>query len=64
MTIINFKEKQQDRNPSLSKSKSFERNFFTVNNTENVVSFSKTKKNESFELAKEKSRQSSLKIKW
>lgn len=62
--IINFKEKQKGRSSSTSEVQSFDRRILTNKNSENVVCFSKIKKNESFELAREKSRQSSLKIKW
>ncbi|MGO2307081.1 MAG: hypothetical protein ACTH5W_20540 [Providencia sp.] len=62
MMIINFKEKQKNR--EISTSKNSECEIFTRKNTDNIVCFSGIKKNDSFELAKEKSRQSSLKIKW
>ncbi len=62
--IINFKEKQKDRNFSAPSSKNSESGAFTKKNADNIIRFSEIKKNESFELAREKSRQSSLKIKW
>ncbi|WP_272518352.1 MULTISPECIES: hypothetical protein [unclassified Providencia] len=64
--IINFKEKQKQKGSNFSapSSKNSESRAFTNKNADNIIRFSEIKKNESFEIAREKSRQSSLKIKW